>query len=242
MSNSSVFTNTTVLENTIDWFEIGIINLCILSALANVVNIIVFLNHQLKDTTYKYMLVISISDFVYILLVGLESTYQCGTLCDERKMSLEYQIFTIWFTDFLTSCLAIMNILIELFVSIQRLFIISNKSFFANKSTKTVLVVLFVFSLCYYSPVLFINYITTNTNGSNNTYKIERSEFGESNIGRVIPAILSGVRLFLVVICLSIVNLITFIEFKKHLSKKTNLKLHLKANSQTNYSATSKYS
>lgn len=216
----------------IDWFEVTLCTLCFLGTFTSILNIIIFLNKKLKDQTYNYMLVISMVDFAYITIIGFEITFKCGSFCDILKNSYATQVYTLWFADYLTSCLAIMNILIELFVSIQRLFIILNKKFLQNVSFRIVLILISLVSIVYYIPVLFVRKIAHDP--SLNIFKIVFTEFGDSNFGKSVPSVLSMIRLFFVLVCLSIVNFITFIEFKKHFSKKKKLKFNKTKSSKIN--------
>jgi hypothetical protein len=61
------------------WPLLFIPSICVFGLVTNLINIAVFLNPQMKDFSFKYMLASSLSDFLYL---GLGS-YSFMDLCDE---------------------------------------------------------------------------------------------------------------------------------------------------------------
>lgn len=213
--------NTTLLnEFYINWDEIGLCMLNFFGSVTNIINMSVFLNKNLKDSVYKYMLGISFIDFVYITLVGFEIAYRCGSSCDYRFYDYSTQLYELIIIDYFTSCLALTNILIELYLSVDRLFLLSNSKFLHKKPTKLIILMFLIISLFFYMPTLFLKKIIKIT-GKHHTVL---SNFGKSNMGKLVPGILSGIRLFFAIFFLSVVNTITFIKFRKRLFCKMSLK------------------
>ncbi|CAF1006797.1 unnamed protein product, partial [Brachionus calyciflorus] len=210
----------------INWFEFSLGFLGYLGSITNIINIFVFLNKNLKDPVYDYMLAISIIDFLYITFIGSEVVYRCGSSCNFRFNYYSTQIYELVFIDYLTSSMALSTIFIELYVSMDRLLLLSNKKYLHKKSTFLILTLIIIFSLVFYLPVLFLKKISKIPEG----YALILTDFGSSTFGRTIPGILSGVRLLLVLFCLSIVNALCFIQFRKHLFYKVNLKFKINFN------------
>jgi hypothetical protein len=94
-------------------------------------------------------------------------------------------------------------------------------------SAKALPVCLFVFSLVFYSPVLFLKTIENYTvNGTATAatprWKLTVNEFGGSFYGKMIPIALSIVRLCLATLVLFVVNLITACKFNSYFRHKSN--------------------
>lgn len=211
---------------------------------SNFINIIVFSNSKLKDSSYRLMLADSVIHFVYLVFTGCGAAFYCVSIC-EVTSSYANKFFQLYFTDYLTSSLAIYSIFVEIYLSLQRLFIISNKKTLQNLSHKIVLSILFVLSLLFYMPNIFLKNIVSvergvsiqsidvNVSYSNKTvsFSLTTSIFGKSIYGKIIPVILTSIRIFLSIIVLSLINILTAIKFKKHFNRK----YYLKAATITNF-------
>ena len=105
------------------------------SMLASLINLVVFANKNLRENhfTYNCLLCMSISDLSYSSLLIIwqylsrfcqRSPLQCGS-------SAQYfsQIWSIAILDYFTSCLAIFSIFLEIFLTIQRYFLITNRKY-----------------------------------------------------------------------------------------------------------------
>ena len=151
-------------------------------------------------------------------------------------------MWSILIDDYLTSSLAIFVILIEIALSFQRYFILTNQTFFLNvlESYVKVFSILFIFSLAYYLPMLFrknilrtqVNYYSLNTSILVETlqvYSIVETDFGASSLGHWIPVALTVIRIILGTVVLTAVNVLNAIKFEKRIRKKINLKLKVAA-------------
>lgn len=206
---------------TLVWPQFIYSSICLFGATTVSINISVFVNKKLTDRTYQFLLVEAIVDLLYITMMGCSSLINCGTPCQSRANTLWAQIIRYGFYDYLTSCFAINNILIEMFLSLERLCVISNRQILQKLNFKPVVLAIGVFSLAYYSPVLFLKQFVALTDGS---YKLVLTSFGDSRTGRLIPGILSTIRLLLATVGLFSINMNTFVRFKRHVKKKTKLK------------------
>lgn len=223
MNLTEIKNSTSINEFYINWNEIGLSILSFFGSIANIVNISVFLNKNLKDSVYKYMLAISFIDFVYITLIGCEIAYRCGSSCDYRFNYYSIQLYELIIVDYFTSCLALTNILVELYLSVDRLFLLSNSKFLHKKPVKLIIPIFLIISLCFYMPTLFLKKIIKISGKYYTTF----TNFGKSKMGKLVPGILSGVRLFLAIIFLSFINTITFVKFRNRLFCKMSLKMNL---------------
>jgi hypothetical protein len=220
MNSSS--SNATTAVYTLVWPQFLYTSICLFGTLTVSLNVSIFVNRRrLTDRTYRFLLVEAIVDLFYIVIMGCSSLINCGTPCLSRANTLWAQVIRYGFYDYLTSCFAINNILIEIFLSVERLCVISNKPFLQKLSFKPVIVSIAVFSLVFYSPVLFLKQFVYLGNG---TYQLASTSFGLSSAGRIIPGVLSTIRLLLATVCLFAINITTFVKFKRHVKKKSKLK------------------
>jgi hypothetical protein len=206
--------------------------ICVFGVFSNALNIAVFLNSRLKDKSFKYMMASSLADLLYLGLASFDFIEYCD-LCPILK-TYSTQFYNIIVDSYLTSCLAIFSILVELFLSVERLLILSNKPYCQKISYIKSLFILAVISFVYYTPVLFLYKITPITNISNDTqeldfipYKLESSDFGTTKIGMLTPAILHSIRIVIAVGFVSIINIFTAILFKKRFEKRLKNKKKL---------------
>ena len=100
---------------------------CIFGVLTNILNILVFLHPKLKDSTYKFMLADSVVDMAFLLISGISIALGCGNACLPNYNTYIGQIFSVWFVNYFSRALAVLGILIEIFVSFQRLMLIKKQ-------------------------------------------------------------------------------------------------------------------
>lgn len=202
--------------------------------LTSILNIIVFLNSMLKDSTYRLLLISSLNDLFYSILVVLLFLIRepfCFLFCSSSNQYFRCVLY-IFVENYLTSCLFMMNILIELLQSFKRLVVISNKKNVEKFSITGVVIVIFVISFTFYTPVIFLNKIVHLN--ETDEYKVEHTNFGKTNFGRMIPFFLSVIRLGLATIVLFVINVFTFVHFKKYFNRKSFLNDHNSCTPSTN--------
>lgn len=226
--NFSKNATTVVVAYTIVWPQFIYSSICFFGACTVLINISVFLNKNLIDRTYKFLLAEALVDFAYIVIMGCSSLINCGSPCASRTNTLAAQIVRFCFYDYLTSCFAINNILIEIFLSLERLFVISNNHFLQTLPFNRVILCINAFALVYYTPVLLLKrflLVDNSDNGSSSYfYSLVLTDIGKSAFGRAIPGVLSIIRLLLATVCLFGINMTTFIKFKRHIKRKSKLK------------------
>ena len=190
-------------------------------AISNLINVIIFLNPKLKNQTYRLMLIISIANFFYLFFCAFQIISDCGD-CIISKSYLS-KLYDLCIGDYLSSCLAIFIIFIEITISVKRYMILSNSLRFQTIPINFIIIILFSISILFYLPVLYLkNVQEINANSTTNemVYKLIPSEFGKSSFGKSIPIILASIRLFLATIVMSTLNILTTIKFRKRLKLK----------------------
>jgi hypothetical protein len=194
-------------------------------------NILIFSRKALLDKApaFHILLAMSYIDLLYLaplLYLNLINTF-CeisSTQCGEEA---EYwTLITYWvINDLVSSALALSNIIIELFLTVQRLFMIVNKPYMKNWSPMKVVLGVLIGTHVFYLPIWLRNTVAGQTvylaNSTTITeYKYVKSAYGSSPIGLILPTIWSVVRLILCGPILLACNLISVYYFRIFLSKK----------------------
>jgi hypothetical protein len=204
----------------------------IMSVLTSCLNSVIFSNRAIlkKSQMFKYLLVMSIVDFGYSSLGFIwqllgkfcnDISGRCGEI--GQYVTIAY---TIAFPIYWMSSMALFNIFMEIFLTFDRLFMILNKPSIVKKFNFPLLVsVLAIFCTLYYLPLCFLNYIVGKWSPSLNRveYKMMPTLFGLSDAGKIVPTVLSTIRLVLIFCILFILNIVTILLFNAYQSKKKNL-------------------
>jgi hypothetical protein len=213
--------------------------------LASLMNVLVLVNPKLKESLFRYLLVMAIVDMFYSLMVftlGFMSSLclpSTSEMCGPN-LYLTFLVMFILMSDFLTSSLALMNILLEIFLTTQRMLMITNKkSALRNASVTRVCWTLFGVSLLLYFPFLFMNKIEpampvsgvfTNTtlkvniNQNRYNYRRVKSQFGDSEFAFWFTVTVNGIRIFLVVGVLFVLNCVAVFKFHSYFYRKYAIK------------------
>ena len=211
---------------------------CFVGSLTNLVTIYVFVHVQFRrNNVHRLMLAYSVADFFYLTIGSFAFVFKCGSQCDLDK-SFTAQVYGYIFVDYITSVLAIFNILIEVFLSMQRYLMIVNKKYkmFNLSTNKTLLIILFI-SLVYYLPIFFSktifqkeektdHYLSNQTVEETNrtVYTLEANEFGKSYLGKSIIVTLAVIRNLVLLNMIIVFSVLTLYEFRRYLVKKARMK------------------
>ena len=81
-----------------DWILLIQPILCVFGVIANGINILVLSNSKMKDQSFTYMLVISISDFFFVGLLA----YVSFNACDDCPFNYSFysQLYSIYIDDY----------------------------------------------------------------------------------------------------------------------------------------------
>jgi hypothetical protein len=197
--------------------------------LSHIINIVVLISPVLKDINYKFMLANSVNNTFYLLLCGIYDFFLCPKGCERTEKPIHVLIYRMVIRDYILSCMAIFNLLIQIFLSLQRIFLVLNKNLLQNISVIKSILILASISLIFYSPILTIQRIELshpNATLNKNTsvlYSIVQTEFGGSAFGLQVRTIVSSLRIILATVILTITNFINFITFKRYFDKRKKL-------------------
>lgn len=190
------------------------------------------------ETVYKFLRIVSLVDAGYS--AGIFTISFMGRTCPLASLSADpcsattHLILIIAYvilSEYLTSCLAIFNIIMECFLTVQRIIVILNKtSKFANfQRVGLVSSLIFVFSFAIYAPVLFMTkpqfYETLNFTRDGkpasfkNDYVMAKTKFGKTKLALWFVNGLTIARMFMVIVVLLILNIIVIAIMKLYLNK-----------------------
>jgi hypothetical protein len=99
--------------------------ICIFGVLTNFINIVVFCNSKLSDRSFKYMLTNSVSDSIYLGLY-LFDYY----VLEAGRGKYKAQLLFFLVDDYFSSVFAFFSILNDIFLSAERLALVTNKRTF----------------------------------------------------------------------------------------------------------------
>jgi hypothetical protein len=214
------------------------------SIMCSFVNVIVFSQKNMRSKPIlQYMLAMSVSDLIYsvsmIMIVPIAracSWEKENNKSENADLKVCYVLYTLflWVSDFLTSCLALFNIILEIFVTCQRIRLITNVGVYNQTREKlqplTVFSIVFAVSLAMYSPVLFMNEVrcveTRNVNMSSvrKNYYYEKTAFGKSDSALYLLESITALRVFLVIVILTVVNIVTAVIYAAYYRRKRAMK------------------
>lgn len=187
---------------------------CCFAILTNTINICVLQSPKLKYTSFKYMLVNSITNLIYAITSFISIFLVRCPNCPAAQ-TYEAAIYAIIIFFYLENCLQLFKATIELTLSFHTFCILKNKKWFLNISYKPIIAILLFFSMIIYIEEIF-SYGITQSAQSNDTvvYSARLNTFGKSDIGRALSITSNSIQIFLAVIVLRIINFINIAIFR----------------------------
>jgi hypothetical protein len=206
--------------------------ICFYSIITSLINLIVFFTLKSKNIIYKIMLYNSLSDIAYLLSVIFVFVIRCGQFCPELKDSYMAKIYHQYVFMYVANSLGLFGVLIEILISVQRIFILTNRTFMNASKTNVCLVAFLIFSFLFCMPQLFAFELKrTETITSSNTTRIiytrENITPNMSFLFRHLFGIQQAFRLILIVCLIFTLNYLTYYLFKKQAKKKRQLKANI---------------
>ena len=126
---------------------------CLFSLCTNMINIIVFRSIKSRNIIYKYMLVNSIADQVYLMCVMFIFIARCGQFCDIKDTYLTRFYFKYIYM-YGANTAGFFSMLIEIGIMLQRFATLRNKTFLKNTNKKLALACLLTFCVLFHVPQL----------------------------------------------------------------------------------------
>ena len=202
-------------------------------AITSLINLLVFVKILKKDLLYKFLLIMCAADFLYLSTFVFMYIYRI--FCDGRLIQSEcsttakyIDLFNeLVIDEYFTSCLAIFNISMEIYLTLDRLFLVTQVKIFKNFNSNIIIIIIGIFASLYYFPLLFIYQIqeirtnlTINSLNYTITYDITKTNYGNSKIGILTPTILSLIIITIVTFILFSLNILNIIKYKKYFDQK----------------------
>jgi hypothetical protein len=188
----------------------------VLAILTNFLNILIFSKKDFKDNIFKYLLIYSISEFCYSLMITI--------MININSKSLLKTLADYFISNFVTSSLGLYVVLIDVLISLQRYLIIANSNrfnFIKNGSPLITQTVLLIVSILFYIPELIFYKIVKD----NDAYNLINRD---SNNYRFYFLTVNIVRGPILLIIISIINSISLYQFRVQMKNKTNLTIRFK--------------
>jgi hypothetical protein len=208
----------------------------ILALLASLLNMFILASIKSNFFVYKLLTVMAFVDSLYIstLFLYRMTELYCYKNPLEHCPNTYFLFYTayIWISDYLTSCCVLFNIFLEIFITLQRLFMVSNNLPSLKNCTKVKLISLaiFIVSFSAYVPVLFMKRVELKPEQNPalgiKQYWLVKTEFGKSRTATVIMNTLSMIRVILLSVVLLVLNFVTVVKFRRFLKRR---KMHLKS-------------
>lgn len=195
----------------------------IFGILANIINVFVFLNSELKHITYKYMLANAINNIVYLSLSFASVLFYYCLRCPSSHTYVA-AIMSIAFAYYFLDCLKLMHVLLQITISLRILFILLNKSLIRRTSYPFVLVLLTIVSMVFFVQEPFSVEIYTRVNQNGRViYSTRNNRFGNSDVSKYLVLVQFAIRVLFAVVVLSFINILNVFEFKKRMHGKNRL-------------------
>nr|QVK45847.1 G protein-coupled receptor [Proales similis] len=202
------------------WLTVVFGVVCLIGSLANLTNVFVFLGPRLHQPNYKLLMFHSINNFSYLILCILSDLMPCAGDC----MSLHpLNLIRFLIDNYFTSSMAIFNISMQIFLSLQRLSLITNRLRLRKFAVHQVLLMVTVISYIYYAPSLVVTIIdwkkqcdlTEENRAAHEPRRIE-----EDPVTKWIPVASTMFRLFLATVVLSLLNFFTLFKIRQNFNRK----------------------
>jgi hypothetical protein len=149
--------------------------------------------------------------------------------------------------EYLASCIGLLIIILEVFLALHRLFLVSRvKPFLTKRWVWPVATAIVIPAMVVHTPVLFVNELVSREVITGNetvadvqlVYMISRTKFGQSALAKSYHTGLSLAKIALVTIGLLMINIVTVIKYKAYISnklKRQNGILHFQFNLINNF-------
>lgn len=162
-----------LIQDILSTFILPII--CYISLFSNILNIVVLFCLESKRKIYKYMLLKSIINSIYLFACSFIFLFKCGQFCNDLKHYYLVKWYQLYIFNYLTSCLGLLDLFIELIICFSRYAVISNEYYVKDRNKKMkrvgdcVIFILITFTLLFYIPNI-INYSIIPINATNSTF------------------------------------------------------------------------
>jgi hypothetical protein len=204
--------------------------ICLFGILTNTLTIIVLNSKNMKKRKiFKLMIYEACFKILYLIQIFFIFTkYNIHTAYSFERSHFAnvYQLYCI---DYLTSCLAISFILIEIVISIKQYNIVKNSKLFKDEfRTGKIMLCIITASLFYYMPVFFIKTIKSEIDKDDADegllYKVVHTDFGTTFIAKIMLISMKFIRGPIFLTILLSINITMMWKFNQQMERKKGIK------------------
>jgi hypothetical protein len=190
------------------WYTFIVPVICFFSLATNLLNIFILSKLKSKNKIYKYMYYKSIINSIYLFILIFVFLIKCGQFCTIRESYIA-KIYYLYMFYYLTNCLSLIDLLIELTISLNRYLVITNRQYVNQLKTNRLFSCLIIFSLLFYLPNLIFfrlkNFeLNNNSNYSNQNETIidvkYRFAYNSVQVIECVGVMLRGILMVLLII------------------------------------------
>lgn len=203
------------------WYTFFAPIICVCSLTTNLLNIFVLSKLKSKNKIYKYMYYKSIINSIYLFILIFVFLVKCGQFCTIRETYIA-QVYHLYMFYYLTNCLSLIDLLIELTISLNRYLVITNRQYVNRFKTNKLFSFLIIFSFFFYLPNLIFFQISKfgNENHDNDQnvtiinvkyrlgYQLDKTNLAQviEAIGLLLRGVLMALLIMLVLLCFKNLN------------------------------------
>ena len=194
-----------------DWTAYLRMSFCFIGVISNLVNLSVFLSPELKDASYKFMMIKTISNIVYL---SVAITTEIFSYCSKCSWFSTYsaQLFFIIGGMILPGLLTVFRLLIELSVSTYTSCILINRPWPGKYTHFWVILACIALSVGFYMPNAF--YYTVIMYDTD-MFLAWPTSFYATNAAKIITLVQMFTRVILAILIIPSINFLNLVMFKK---------------------------
>lgn len=206
---------------------------CAFSLVTTFISTVIFSHKEMNDTFSRFLLIICISDFSYMLFNLPAMVLRSWCVASPLLCGSVPQYVSIWYYYvsffYLAGSLAMFSILTEIFLIIQRIFIILNKRYLKELTVYHMGPVIFFIAFIYYSPYWFARNVQPtgrvylHRSVYYEQFALVSTNFGKSDLASDWLNVLSIIRVIIVICVIPVLNAITIIVFNRFLRRKAGM-------------------
>lgn len=221
-------------ERVSDYSNVYVLpTICFLGILTNALTILVAVDKKIRSSNiFKYIIVMAISDIVYMLSQSPLFIIRCGTLCPYgySRLAKMYELYVFWFVGY---SIISFQFLLDMSISIERLIIFfkvnANSRQFANMFYRRCLLFL-VIGIILNIPGNILSMeveplgILQRNNNTNDDVLLYAKFVKPSYETPSLELMLTIVALLkepLLVVLLCLLNILVMFKFKQHMKRKS---------------------
>lgn len=221
------------IVSSLTWQDYVRLAISSVGLITNGINISVFLNPKLKETSYRFMLAKSVANFLYL---AISFANEFLVYCSTCEISSTYfaNLYAITMYVYSIGTLSIYRAFIENMILLHTYCILTNKNWTKKIPSWLIILGLTVIACAYNIPKLF-NYSINQIPGQDVWY-VSMTSFGISATNKTLTIAQTIFKIFLTSVTLPLINILNMIMFRRRFKNRI-----FTSNSSNNLSKKSNY-